>query len=205
MNPRERYRRLLRWYPQGWRERNERIVLDMYAEQADATGRTRPPLGDAVSIIIHGLALRANDRMAASVAGAALALLALAGVAHLFLSDAVVRITDHALLGAALPILVLAATIPLANRNRLSPATAGGAVAASIVFSALLRVITEMTSSAPNGPWLFELISSRGTTASILLLCGGWLLCSAIAATLIAPTMAEAGRIASIALGKRAG
>ena len=201
MSLHERYRRLLRWYPREWRARNERVVLDTFADQAEASGRIRPPLGDAVSIIIHGLALRANDRMAASVAGAALALLALAGAAHLFLSDAVVPITDHALLGAALPILVLAATIPLANRSRVSPATAGGAVAASIVFSALLRVIAEITSSAPTGPWLFELISSSGTTTPVLLVGGGWLLCSAIAATLIAPTLAEAGRIASVALG----
>lgn len=197
----DRYRRLLRWYPPEWRQRNERVVLDTYAEQAEATGRTKPPFGDVVSIVVHGLALRANDRMAVFVATAALVLVAIAELVSRLLPDTISRVSDHTLLGTAFLLLVLAAAIPLLHRKLISPARVGAAVVVGLAFSALLRVVSDMISS-PTEPWLLELFASRGWAAPLLLVLGGWALFAALAACLLIPVLSsQLGRAGGISLG----
>jgi hypothetical protein len=60
-----RYRRLLRWYPEDWRREHEEVVLGMLLDDADAAGRDGPATGEAIGLVIGGIAQhtwRRNDR-----------------------------------------------------------------------------------------------------------------------------------------------
>lgn len=55
---RERYRRLLRWYPAEWRERNEDAVVGMLMEQAHHDGLPSPTAVERRSLLLNGLGER---------------------------------------------------------------------------------------------------------------------------------------------------
>jgi len=54
----ERYHRLLRWYPQSWRDRNGDAVIGMLMEQASDEGRPGPTLAERRSLVLNGLGER---------------------------------------------------------------------------------------------------------------------------------------------------
>jgi hypothetical protein len=65
----DRYRRLLRWYPQAWRDRNEEAVIGMLAEQASAEGHQGPTLAERRSLVLNGLGERFLTPQAATRPG----------------------------------------------------------------------------------------------------------------------------------------
>lgn len=78
---RERFARLLRWYPKGWRERNGEVLLGAMLDEAERQGRDRPIGAERWSAIVHGLGARLDRRLALVCAVAALLVAALAGIA----------------------------------------------------------------------------------------------------------------------------
>lgn len=136
---RQRYARLLRWYPKGWRQTHGRLMLDTLDEHAHDRGIARPGLAEAWSIRAHGLGERATIRWAVTAAVVSLAGFILATA--ILLSDAmympgagVVRTTLAVLVGPLF--LTFAVLILLHRRGQLSaPAALCGAVAAVPAFA----------------------------------------------------------------------
>lgn len=58
------FRRLLRWYPRAWRERNGDVLLGVMLDAAEQTGRNTPSLSERWSVITHGLGTRLDRRVA---------------------------------------------------------------------------------------------------------------------------------------------
>jgi hypothetical protein len=50
-----RYRAALDWYPTAWRAENGEAMLGTLLDEAEATGREKPRLGDLANLAIHGL------------------------------------------------------------------------------------------------------------------------------------------------------
>lgn len=96
-----RYRRLLRWYPAGWRARDHDVLLGTLLDAAEAAGRHRPRISEAASIALHGLAERADRRAAVVSSSIATAVSVIAAV--LFF----VQFTDGWLGGFATTALLL--------------------------------------------------------------------------------------------------
>ncbi len=67
-----RYRRLLRWYPKAWRDRNGAVVLGTMLDEAEARGQERPDARLCVSAAVHGLAERLTPTLAIVLSGIAL-------------------------------------------------------------------------------------------------------------------------------------
>lgn len=67
-----RYRRLLRWYPTSWRERNGELFIGTALDAAEAEGRTRLSPGEVGAMILHGVGERATVRVALTAASVAL-------------------------------------------------------------------------------------------------------------------------------------
>jgi threonine/homoserine/homoserine lactone efflux protein len=78
----EKYRRLSRLFPAGWRERNEEELIGTLLDAAEP-GRDSVPVADAVDLVRSAIVLRARALRPgrARVVGAGLALLAAAAVA----------------------------------------------------------------------------------------------------------------------------
>ena len=51
-----RYRAALDWYPKGWRDENGDAMLGTLLDEAEATGREKPRLGDLANLAMHGAA-----------------------------------------------------------------------------------------------------------------------------------------------------
>ena len=51
-----RYRAALDWYPKGWRDENGEAMLGTLLDEAEATGREKPRLGDLLNLALHGIA-----------------------------------------------------------------------------------------------------------------------------------------------------
>ncbi|MGO2542775.1 MAG: hypothetical protein ACTH8J_16650 [Specibacter sp.] len=83
---RNKYERLLRWYPRIWRDEHGRLMLDTLDEHASDRGIGRPGIAEAWSIRAHGLGERATNRWA--VVAAAVSLAAFAIATGILLSDA---------------------------------------------------------------------------------------------------------------------
>lgn len=60
----EAFRRLLRWYPRWWRERNGEVLLGTLLSDAQRRGADRPDMGERVSAFVHGLGLRMDVKLA---------------------------------------------------------------------------------------------------------------------------------------------
>ena len=54
----ERYRRLLKWYPQSWRERNGDAIIGLLVEQAEDKKRPGPTAAERRSLMLNGLGER---------------------------------------------------------------------------------------------------------------------------------------------------
>jgi len=50
-----RYRAALDWYPKGWRDENGEAMLGTLLDEAEATGREKPRLGDLLNLALHGI------------------------------------------------------------------------------------------------------------------------------------------------------
>lgn len=64
------FERLLVWYPSRWRAANGEVLLGSLRDHAEHEGRTRPTRSEAASVMVNGVALRLDARVAlwASVA-----------------------------------------------------------------------------------------------------------------------------------------
>lgn len=60
----EQFTRLLRWYPQAWRDRNGAMLLGTMLDEAEREGRTAPSTVERWSVILHGLGTRLDARLA---------------------------------------------------------------------------------------------------------------------------------------------
>ena len=80
--PEPQYRAALRWYPRGWRRRNEEVMVGTLLDVADADGRTTASRDELRDLRRSGLAARADallpgairDRVAAISLGAGTAI-----------------------------------------------------------------------------------------------------------------------------------
>lgn len=77
----DRIRRLLRWYPRSWRAVNEDVVVATMMDAAEAAGRSAPSRAERRAVVIEGLGMRADARLALAVGALALLLAAVAGFA----------------------------------------------------------------------------------------------------------------------------
>lgn len=59
-----RYRKLLRWYPKPWRERNGDALLGVMLDEAERCGRTGPSWGERWSAFAHGVGMRLDAALA---------------------------------------------------------------------------------------------------------------------------------------------
>lgn len=50
-----RYRRLVRWYPRAWRDRNEEAIVAVLMDEDDAAGRIAPTRSSRLSLVAAGL------------------------------------------------------------------------------------------------------------------------------------------------------
>lgn len=76
-----RLRRLLRWYPRAWRESHEEIVLATMMDAVEASGGSGPTRAEARAVIVEGLGMRLDARLALIAGCIALLLAAGAGFA----------------------------------------------------------------------------------------------------------------------------
>jgi len=49
------YRKLVRWYPHAWRERNEEAIVSVLMDEDDAAGRIAPSLSNRLALMAAGL------------------------------------------------------------------------------------------------------------------------------------------------------
>lgn len=75
----ERFRRLLRWYPRAWRDRNGAALLRTMLDDAERQGRAAPSLAERLSAVGYGLGTRLDRRLALGADLAALAVAAAGG------------------------------------------------------------------------------------------------------------------------------
>ncbi len=73
----EGFRRLLRWYPRWWRERNGEVLLGTLLSDAQRRGLDRPSIAERASAFVHGLGLRLDERLTWYCSALALAVSAL--------------------------------------------------------------------------------------------------------------------------------
>ena len=132
---RNRYGRLLRWYPHSWRVRNGAVMLATLEQDAAERGLSRPSRADVWSLRSHGLGERATPRVAAVFA--AVSALAFAGAVALLLTSTSLPPETQAfrmlLASFAGPLgLSLAATALMHSTGRLS--------APAALFTAVIAV-----------------------------------------------------------------
>ncbi|PYH00596.1 hypothetical protein CVV67_08665 [Arthrobacter stackebrandtii] len=127
---RNKYERLLRWYPKAWREEHGRFMLDTLEEHAGDRGIARPGVAEAWSIRAHGLGERATSRWA--VVAAVVSLAAYVVATGILLTDVLQQ--------------------PGAGAARIVLAIFAGPLALSFAVLILLRRRGQL--SAPSALWL---------------------------------------------------
>lgn len=130
------YRRLLRWYPARWRERNGDVLLGTLLDAAEADGRAGPSRTEAWSLRAHGLAERLDCGVAFILSVIALAVFAAAGAAMLLSSPMLAAVPIGSILIG--PALLSVATLALMRSRGLLAAptvllTAGTALVAWVL------------------------------------------------------------------------
>ena len=60
----QKYRKLLRWYPKPWRERNGDALLGVLLDEAERCGRTGLSRGERWSAFAHGVGMRLDAALA---------------------------------------------------------------------------------------------------------------------------------------------
>ncbi|PPF32064.1 hypothetical protein C5D04_13685 [Rathayibacter sp. AY1D2] len=78
----DRFRRALRWYPPVWRAEHGEVLLGILLDEADDAGRSRPTLGQQVTLMVGGV--RHHFRSHAGRSPAAIIPLALATAFFIF-------------------------------------------------------------------------------------------------------------------------
>lgn len=113
------HRRLLRWYPAGWRDQHGEVLLGMLADEADASGADRLTAAQAWSLRVHGLGQRLDARLASWLSAAGLGTAIVGGALLLLPLDPEPWVASCARLGGvaalALAGLALAALLRVAG------------------------------------------------------------------------------------------
>lgn len=124
MSSEEPFRRLLRWYPKLWRERNGDVLVGSMLDDADRQGRSLPTSEERRSAAFHGLGMRLDTRLAIGLALAALASAGTAGALSTWLTSAL------AAAGASwvIPLLTIAVSPALVMVGLVALARARGPV-----------------------------------------------------------------------------
>ncbi len=183
----ERFRRLLRWYPRSWRDRNGAVVLASMLDEAERQGRTAPRTAERLSAVVNGLGTRLDGRLALWCALVALAVAAAAGAAMVWANYPLAA----AGMGWVLPVLTVAVSPSLVavgavawarQRALLSEPRALVLVALSLpafVLALLAQLSYGMAFAAANRdvpatglatawPWLFGAACVLGAIAAAL-------------------------------------
>ncbi|GAB3615609.1 hypothetical protein GCM10027416_01660 [Okibacterium endophyticum] len=186
-----RFRRLLRWYPRAWRERNGDVLLGAMLDEAERNGRTAPTPSERFSAALHGLATRLTAQVALRSALIAMLAAALAGIITVW----AVAPMATAGLGWVLPVLttaicpglaVLGAASLIRHRGLLSEPrviavlslsllAVGGSAVTALSWSAGFNAADEglpTTGIATVWPWLFLASWALGATAIAVLVDG---------------------------------
>ncbi len=61
---RQRFERLLRWYPRRWRAQHGDVMLSTLLDEAERAGRSKPTPGEGGAAALHGIAARLDIRSA---------------------------------------------------------------------------------------------------------------------------------------------
>lgn len=120
----QEYRKLLRWYPKPWRERNGDAVLGVMLDEAERCGRTGPSWGERWSAFAHGVGMRLDAALAWRLAIIAIVMTA-CRVLWLFVAlwEPVAWIPDLVvwLLMAAAPVLLVIALVAAVRERGFLP------------------------------------------------------------------------------------
>ena len=138
MVDRDRFQRLLRWYPRAWRDKNGEVVLGIMLDAAERDGRRAPTWAERWSAAGHGLGSRLGHRFAVVCALSALVAVAAAGLLSRWGDAALVAgqapwilPTLTAFVG---PVFVVAGAVALAReRGLLAESRAVGVILVAIL------------------------------------------------------------------------
>lgn len=130
MTNRDRYARLLRWYPKAWRDAHGEVFLDTLREKSEYEGRTRPSRGETFAALVNGLGARLDARLAGRLAVAGIAVTAIPKsiLVGLELQGRAVFPWDAVISAAAGGTTVLVLTGAVALARALGMVTAGRAL-----------------------------------------------------------------------------
>jgi hypothetical protein len=166
----ERFRRLLRWYPQAWRERNGAALVGAMLDDAERQGRAAPSATERLSAAGYGLGTRLDGRLALRVALAAL-VVAVAGGAVM-----VWAVIPLATVGAAwvLPVLTVAVAPGLIAVGVAALARQGGLLSEPrAVVTVLLSLLALVGAALAQVSWGMGFdAADRGVTLTGL--AAGW-------------------------------
>ncbi|MFG6475812.1 hypothetical protein ACFXP7_05435 [Microbacterium sp. P06] len=134
----DRYRRLLRWYPYGWRRANEDVVLGTMLDVAESEGRIGPSARERGSAVVHGLGVRLGVRTAFVASLIGLTLAAVGGGLSVWGAPALSALglswVVSSLTSGAVPCLAAIALIAVAQaRAVISPPRAVAVASLSVV------------------------------------------------------------------------
>lgn len=175
------YRRLLRWYSRGWRERHGEVLMGILLDDAEARGRVAPTVAERLSAARDGIASRLTVGLALGAALAGLAIAATGGIAMIWI-PALGAIGYAQSIASALAVLALVALARerslLSDRRALAvialspPTFVCGALALSGWGAAFTAADDGVTATGLGAAWPWLLIS-------------GWVLGSAVCVLLI--------------------
>lgn len=127
MTDEPRYRKLLRWYPKPWRERNGDALLGVMLDEAERCGRTGPSRGERWSAFAHGVGMRLDAALAWRLAIIAIVMTA-CRVLWLFVAlwEPIAWISDLVVpqVVAAAPVLLVIALVAAVRERGFLPAGA---------------------------------------------------------------------------------
>jgi hypothetical protein len=134
MTNRDPYARLLRWYPEAWRDAHGAVFLDTLREQSEHEGRTGPSGSERFAAMVSGLGARLDARVAASFALAGIALVAISQLVAETLTVIVLTAPQAPLLGTPITLtnmmflVYFGATALLVMASMVPPARAYGLI-----------------------------------------------------------------------------
>lgn len=113
---RERFERLLRWYPHRWRAQHGDVMLSTLFDEAERAGRSAPTPGERRAAAFHGLAARLDTRSALTLGSIGLVGSLISTAASTWGSlGADPSLLLHLLLNGIPPALVFVAIVALAR------------------------------------------------------------------------------------------
>jgi hypothetical protein len=122
----DQFVRLLRWYPQFWRDVLGAVFVDTLREQSEHDGRTGPSRGETFAAVVNGLGTRLDARLAGTMALAGIALTAIGQIIFATLAPSgIVDPVQNGLLSAylgAVAMLVLAGLVAIGRTYGVLPA-----------------------------------------------------------------------------------